>query len=92
MKASPVDYVQGAELRGNLFDSVDVSGALSSAYTSFFLDHAEPFDALKRVRENGRWPLGDLLEGHEFLLVLSCGPVAPSDQSFMHENGVSARS
>ena len=37
MKASPISYVKDAELRGSLFDSKDMSGAVSSVYTKFLL-------------------------------------------------------
>lgn len=46
MKESPIEYVKNAELRGNLFDPNDTSGVISSVYTNFFVDHAEPLKAL----------------------------------------------
>ena len=36
----------------------------------FFVDHTEPLEALECVREVMDWPLGELADGHEFLLVL----------------------
>ena len=51
------------------------SGAISSVDTNFFVDHAEPLKALNRVREGGLdWPLGELLDGHEFLLMIEIRP------------------
>lgn len=70
MKQSPIEYVRTAELRGNIFNSDDESGAISSAFTNFFVDHAEPLRVLGRVRQVRHWPLGELLDGNEFLLVL----------------------
>ncbi|KIW39876.1 uncharacterized protein PV06_08448 [Exophiala oligosperma] len=70
MKLSPVDYIQTARLRGSLFDERDSTGAVSSVFTNFFVDHAEPLRALDLVRKNLHWPLGELLEGHEFLLMI----------------------
>jgi hypothetical protein len=72
MKASPIAYVKDAELRGSLFDPEDASGAVSSVYTKFFVDHTEPLEALAWVREGlVDWPLGELLDGYEFLLVIA---------------------
>lgn len=70
MKASPIGYVKDAKLRGSLFNSDDVSGLVSSVDTGFWVDHAEPLEALKRARDRVDWPLGDSHDGHEFLLVL----------------------
>ncbi|KAL2417770.1 hypothetical protein ABEF95_010206 [Exophiala dermatitidis] len=70
MKESPVEYVRNAELRGNLFDPDDTSGVISSVCTNFFVDHAEPLEALKWVRQRHSWPLGELLDGDEFLLMI----------------------
>lgn len=70
VKASPISYVKDAELRGSLFDSKDTSGAVSSVYTKFFVDHTEPLEDLAWVREGLEWPLGELLDGYEFLLMM----------------------
>lgn len=70
MKASPVGYVRDANLRGKLFDPKDTSGLVSSVDTGFFVDHEEPLEALAWVRESMEWPLGELLDGHEFILIL----------------------
>ena len=51
MKVSPISYVKDAELRGSLFDPQDMSSAISSVYTKFFVDHTEPLEALAWVRE-----------------------------------------
>lgn len=71
MKASPIGYVKDAELRGSLFGSEDASGVVSSVYTKFFVDHTEPLEALAWVREGLDWPLGELLDGYEFLLIIA---------------------
>lgn len=70
MKASPVDYVRRGQLRGSLFDSQDTSGLVSSVYTEFFVDHKEPLEALAWVRQDMEWPLGELFDGYEFVLIL----------------------
>ena len=70
MKESPISYVKDAELRGSLFDPKDTSGAISSVNTMFFVDHTEPLKALDWVRTQIDWPLGELLDGFEFLLIV----------------------
>lgn len=70
MKASPIRYVRDAKLRGNLFNSEDASGPVSSADTGFWVDHTEPLEALAWARKKADWPLGELHDGHEFLLVV----------------------
>ena len=71
MKASSIHYIKSAALCGSLFDCEDASGAVSSVYTNFFVDHTELLEALAWVRERLDWPLGELLDGHEFLLVIA---------------------
>lgn len=70
MERSPIKYVKDATLRGNLFDARDTSGSISSVCTNFFVDHTEPLAALREIQQELDWPLGDLLDGHEFLLVI----------------------
>lgn len=71
MASSPVDYVRNAKFRGSLFEKVE-DGTVSSADTAFFVDHTEPFEALKSVRDKGNpWPFGELLDGHEFLVLVT---------------------
>jgi len=70
MKASPIRYVKEAKLRGSLFDHENVSGLVSSVDTGFWVDHTEPLGALGWAQDIVDWPLGELHDGHEFLLVL----------------------
>lgn len=70
MKASPIRYVKDAKLSGSLFNPEDISGLVSSVDTGFWVDHTEPLEALAWARDIGDWPLGELHDGHEFLLVL----------------------
>ena len=69
MWGSPVQYVKNARLTGSLFDNELMSGSVSLADTGFFVDHAEPLGILEYVRLTSRWPLGRLLEGHEFIML-----------------------
>ena len=70
MKASPIRYIQDAKLRGSLFDPEDASGLVSCVDTGFWVDHTEPLETLAWARTASDWPLGELHDGHEFLLML----------------------
>lgn len=70
MSASPVSYVKDAKVCGRLFDAQDTSGLICGVASNFYVDHAEPLEALSWFQENGGWPLGDLPDGHEFLLLM----------------------
>ncbi|KAK0655420.1 hypothetical protein B0T16DRAFT_317604 [Cercophora newfieldiana] len=67
--SSPIAYVQDAKLRGSLFSEGSSNGLVSGVDSGFFVDHEEPLAALAWLRERGQWQLGDLPDGHEFLLV-----------------------
>ncbi|KAL3425113.1 hypothetical protein PVAG01_04394 [Phlyctema vagabunda] len=70
MEASPIKYVKDANICGSLFTNEESNGLVSSVNTRFFVDHGEPLEALARVQEELDWPLGKLLDGHEFLLII----------------------
>ncbi|KZF18990.1 hypothetical protein L228DRAFT_264112 [Xylona heveae TC161] len=74
MNLSPIIYVRDAKLCGSLFDQKDTSGAISSVDTQFFVDHTEPLEVLKVVRQDRDWPLGELLDGCEFLFMVEVKP------------------
>ena len=78
MKASPIDYVKDAKLRGSLFNPEDTNGLVSCVDSGFFVDHTEPLEALEWVRREMVWPLGELLDGHEFLLIVEARHRRPS--------------
>ncbi|KAF4549670.1 Hypothetical protein D9617_20g027260 [Elsinoe fawcettii] len=71
MSTSPVEYVRSAVPRGSLFEDDADEGVVSCADTNFYVDHAEPVEALDRIINEGRtWPYGTTLpEGHEFLVM-----------------------
>lgn len=70
MKTSPIPYIQEAKLCGTLFKHEDLTGLFCGVDTGFFVDHKEPLEALEWVQQSWQWPLGNLPDGHEFLLVL----------------------
>ena len=71
MATCPVGYVKKAKLRGALFDGDGKDGTVSCADTQFWVDHKEPLQALKSIKEKGFvWPFGELPDGHEFLVLV----------------------
>ncbi|CAG8136132.1 unnamed protein product [Penicillium nalgiovense] len=87
MKSSPVPYIQDATLRGTIFQPEDTSGLVLGVNTSFFVHHEEPQKVLQVVRENLQWPLGDLPDGHEYLLVMPAKHRRPTSRSLPGEVG-----
>jgi hypothetical protein len=67
---TPIDYLKDVELAGSLFRDDCTNGAISCVYTHFFVDHREPLAALDVFKAKRRWCLGELPEGHEFLILL----------------------
>jgi hypothetical protein len=73
LSMTPIEYLKNVELRGSLFEDNHDStstGTVSCAYSEFFVDHTEPLEAMKVFKQKGDWVLGDLLEGHEFLVIV----------------------
>ncbi|MCJ1476724.1 hypothetical protein MMC13_005392 [Lambiella insularis] len=74
MQSSPVPYVKTAQLHGSLFGDEVTDGAVASADTGFWVDHGEPLEVLEAVRARGvGWPFGELMEGHEFVVLVEVG-------------------
>lgn len=72
LRSTPVEYLKKAELRGILFEEAPKEpGSVCCLFTSFYVDHIEPMEA--RSKFNG-WPLGELPEGHEFLVLVKAPP------------------
>lgn len=69
-EASPVDYIRETQPHGSLFEKDCTSGAVSSVNTNFYVDHDEPLAALQIFKASRNWSLGELLEGHEFLIIV----------------------
>ena len=62
------------KLRGSLFKDVEVApepGVISLVFTEFYVDHEEPLAALQTFKNTGKWSLGELLDGHEYLIILA---------------------
>jgi hypothetical protein len=68
LETTPVEYMKTAQLRGRLFEeTLTKDTVVASANTEFYVDHKEPLEALRIYQaDHGEWPLGELLEGHEF--------------------------
>ncbi|KAJ5965258.1 Acyl-CoA N-acyltransferase [Penicillium waksmanii] len=66
---SPIQYIRDAQLHGSLFGTGS-DGMVSGVDTGFFVDHTEPNSALQAIQTNLNWPLGNLVEGHEYLLLI----------------------
>jgi hypothetical protein len=82
LAATTVLYIKTAVPRRILFQNEPEAGVISSVYTAFFVDHDEPLRALEVFKLREEWCMGELLDGHEFLLLL---PVAPEAVLFSHE-------
>lgn len=81
LAASTIDYLKTAQLCGNLFQEGSDTGAVSSVFTEFYVDHAEPLEALDKFKARGKWCLGELLDGHEYLAIFPVAPLSPIDLS-----------
>ncbi|KIJ09193.1 hypothetical protein PAXINDRAFT_17716 [Paxillus involutus ATCC 200175] len=69
LESTPIEYLKSAELHGSLFEHKPADASVvSSVFTQFYVDHDEPLQALKEYE--GQWPLGSLLDGHEFFVVV----------------------
>jgi hypothetical protein len=68
MASSPVEYVRNAQLVSR--DSDNGGTVCCCASTDFWVDHAEPLAVLEEVKQRVAWPLGELSEGCEFLVLV----------------------
>jgi hypothetical protein len=74
MAISPVPYVRRAAfemaLEGFAGERAFGGVLVGSENTNFYVDHAEPKEALEDLQRRGRsWPFGELPEGSEYLVV-----------------------
>ncbi|KAF8812722.1 hypothetical protein BYT27DRAFT_6406453 [Phlegmacium glaucopus] len=70
LAATPISYIKDTQLRGSIFEENCETRAVSCANTMFYIDHREPLEVLEDFKRQGRWCLGELLEGHEFLIIV----------------------
>ena len=70
LEVTPVDYLKNVKLAGSLFDESCTTGAVSCVFTEFYVNHDEPLAALETFKTRGKWCLGELPEGHEYLVIL----------------------
>lgn len=76
MDSCPVGYVKEGKLRGTLFSGDSKDGIVSCADTQFWVDHEEPLQALKSVKEKGLvWPFGELPDVHEYLVLVKANGI-----------------
>jgi hypothetical protein len=72
MESCPVGYVKDSKLHGTLWNAGIEDEVVSCADTGFWVDHEEPRWALRIIGERGVvWPLGQLPDGHEFLVLVN---------------------
>ncbi|KAI1435091.1 hypothetical protein GGR50DRAFT_694427 [Xylaria sp. CBS 124048] len=67
--SSPIHSIYFATPYGSLFHPLDASGLVCGATYRFFVDREEHNAALRRVRATRNWPLGDLPDGCQYLLM-----------------------
>jgi hypothetical protein len=84
MEASLVRYVKRCYTPRQCLRPWRPSGLVSCVDTGFFVDHNEPLEALAWVREGMDWPLGELLDGHEFLVVFEARRLSRSRSAGRH--------
>lgn len=70
MKSSPINYIRDAKLCRSLFNPKDSNGMVLSVDINFFINYTEPLEALVFVKEDMDWPLGELIDNYELLLIL----------------------
>ncbi|KAI0676064.1 hypothetical protein C8Q78DRAFT_1104353 [Trametes maxima] len=73
---SNIKYLKDAPLRGAFLGT---PGGSYSAFTAFFVDHAEPLGILQTYLDNKRWAFGELLDGHEFVVLIPVPKNAKDD-------------
>ncbi|KAI0751722.1 hypothetical protein C8Q80DRAFT_1099176 [Daedaleopsis nitida] len=74
-----IDYLKNIEFRGSLFQQDTPPETVSLVYMSFWVNHTEPLLALGFYKQCKEWVLGDLLDGHEYFILVPAveRPVVP---------------
>jgi hypothetical protein len=71
-----IEYLIGKSLVGSVFEpnlEYSEGQAVAQVNSEFYTDHTGPLEALANLPVDVQWPLGPLLEGHEFVLVFCVG-------------------
>lgn len=71
-----IQYLIGKSLVGSVFEpnlEYEEGQAVAQVNSEFYTDHTEPLEALANLPVDVQWPLGPLLEGHEFVVVFRVG-------------------
>jgi hypothetical protein len=68
-----IPYLVGKPLVGSLLQNNLPPEPRLQINTGFHTDHTEPLQALSKLPVDVDWPLGTLLEGHEFAVVFLVG-------------------
>jgi hypothetical protein len=67
---TPIEYLKNIKLHGSLFEDCSPDMIVSCADTQFYVNHDEPLKVLKVFMDSNYWCLGNLLDGHEFLIIV----------------------
>jgi len=51
--------------------------------SNIYIDHEEPLEALAAYKASAPWVLGELLDGHEYLLILPASSTKPAANVFL---------
>ena len=88
LNSSPIRYVKEAKVYGRFFrPENEYCWTKAAVNTNFWVDHGKCLRALSRIYEEKHWPLGDLLSGQEFLLILTAGKTGLDRSSVYLEGG-----
>ena len=70
LAATPIPRLKKRPLHGSLFEDDCVTNAVSLINTQFYVNQSQALEALDNYKKEKQWCLGDLFEGHEYVLVL----------------------
>ena len=76
LATSDVIYLKSVQLCGLIFEADCNTGAVLSVVTEFYVNHDEALKALDKFKVCGPWCLGDLPDGHEYLVIFPSLPLS----------------
>ena len=73
--ACNIPYLVDKPLIGNMLADTDTNttGLNLQIDSGFYTDHSDPLEALNSLQDEVNWPLGPLLDGHEFIAIFAVG-------------------